>query len=49
MIRIPHMEEETMKGEFMWNMGGTLDTMRLIAEGAVVLFEEVTGSAQERS
>ena len=42
MIRIPHMEEETMKGEFMWNMGGTLDTMRLIAEGAVVLFEEDT-------
>ena len=31
-----------MKGEFMWNMGGALDTMRLIAEGAVVLFEEDT-------
>ena len=42
MIRIPHMEEETMKGEFMWDMGGALDTMRLIAEGAVVLVEEDT-------
>lgn len=31
-----------MKGEFMWDMGGALDTMRLIAEGAVVLFEEDT-------
>jgi len=31
-----------MKGEFMWAMGGALDTMRLIAEGAVVLFEEDT-------
>ena len=31
-----------MRGEFMWNMGGALDTMRLIAEGAVVLFEEDT-------
>ena len=31
-----------MKGEFMWNTGGALDTIRLIAEGAVVLFEEDT-------
>ena len=31
-----------MKGEFMWDTGGALDTMRLIAEGAVVLFEEDT-------
>lgn len=31
-----------MKGEFMWTMGGALDSMRLIAEGAVVLFEEDT-------
>ena len=31
-----------MKGEFMWDLGGALDTMRLIAEGAVVLFEEDT-------
>lgn len=31
-----------MKGEFIWDMGGALDTMRLIAEGAVVLFEEDT-------
>ena len=36
------MEENTMKGEFMWDMGGALDTMRLIAEGAVVLFMEDT-------
>ena len=29
-----------MKGEYMWNTGNTLDEMRLIVEGAVVLFEE---------
>lgn len=29
-----------MKNEFMWNMGDSLDSMRLIVEGAVVLFEE---------
>ena len=29
-----------MNGKFLWDMGGALDTMRLIAEGAVVLFEE---------
>ncbi len=29
-----------MKGEFMWNTGNALDEMRLIVEGAVVLFEE---------
>jgi len=31
-----------MKGEFLWNMGDALDHMRLISEGAVVLFEEDT-------
>ena len=36
----PHMEEEQMKGEYMWNTGNALDEMRLIVEGAVVLFEE---------
>ena len=40
MIRIPHMEENTMNGKFLWDMGDTLDSMRLISEGAVVLFEE---------
>ena len=29
-----------MKGEYMWDTGNALDEMRLIAEGAVVLFEE---------
>ncbi|MBP3647263.1 MAG: hypothetical protein J6K55_12680 [Clostridia bacterium] len=29
-----------MKGEYMWNTGYALDEMRLIVEGAVVLFEE---------
>ena len=29
-----------MKGEYMWNTGNALDEMRLIVEGAVVLFEE---------
>ena len=29
-----------MKGEYMWNTGNVLDEMRLIVEGAVVLFEE---------
>ena len=29
-----------MKGEYMWNTGNALDHMRLISEGAVVLFEE---------
>ena len=29
-----------MKGEYMWNTGNALDKMRLIVEGAVVLFEE---------
>ncbi|MBE5779972.1 MAG: hypothetical protein E7331_11665 [Clostridiales bacterium] len=29
-----------MKGEYMWNSGVALDEMRLIVEGAVVLFEE---------
>ena len=31
-----------MKNEFLWNMGDVLDSMRLLAEGAVVLFEEDT-------
>lgn len=31
-----------MKNEFLWNMGDALDSMRLLAEGAVVLFEEDT-------
>lgn len=42
MIRIPRMEEEAMKCEFLGNMGDTLDHMRLFSEGAVVLFEEDT-------
>ena len=29
-----------MNGKFLWDMGDTLDSMRLISEGAVVLFEE---------
>lgn len=29
-----------MKHDFMWNVGDSLDSMRLIIEGAVVLFEE---------
>lgn len=29
-----------MKNDFLWDMGDSLDSMRLIAEGAVVLFEE---------
>ena len=29
-----------MKNEFLWDMGDALDSMRLIVEGAVVLFEE---------
>ena len=29
-----------MKDEYMWNTGNTLNDMRLIIEGAVVLFEE---------
>ena len=29
-----------MEGEYMWDTGNTLDEMRLIVEGAVVLFEE---------
>ena len=29
-----------MKGEYMWDTGNALDEMRLIVEGAVVLFEE---------
>ena len=29
-----------MKNEFLWDMGDALDSMRLLAEGAVVLFEE---------
>ena len=31
-----------MKGDFLWNMGDALDHMRMISEGAVVLFEEDT-------
>lgn len=31
--------EETMKDEFLWNTGDALSTMRLVIEGAVVLFE----------
>ena len=31
-----------MKNEFLWDMGDALDSMRLLAEGAVVLFEEDT-------
>ena len=29
-----------MKADFMWDTGNALDSMRLIVEGAVVLFEE---------
>ena len=29
-----------MKNEFLWDMGDALDSMRLLAEGAGVLFEE---------
>ena len=29
-----------MNGKFLWDVGDTLDSMRLISEGAVVLFEE---------
>ena len=29
-----------MKNEFLWDMGDALDSMRLIVEDAVVLFEE---------
>lgn len=31
-----------MKGEYLWNTGGHLADVRLIIEGAVVLFEDET-------
>ena len=40
-----------MKHEFLWDMGDSMDSMRLIVEGAVMLFEEdacpITRMAQD--